>query len=89
MKRFGFILLCISLSNAPSPVYASDKDNGKDIDTFISSLMSRMTVQEKLGQLNLLPGEADTITPAMAESVRRQEDSCTYTGQTMSANCSA
>lgn len=73
MKRFGFILLCISLSTAPSPAYASDKDNGKDIDTFISSLMSRMTVQEKLGQLNLLPGEADTITPAMAESVRRQE----------------
>jgi beta-glucosidase len=41
------------------PVFAKDSD--KNMDAFITKLMKKMTLQEKIGQLNLPPGE-DIVT---------------------------
>ena len=35
-------------------------DGQKEMDAFISQLMAKMTVEEKLGQMNLLPGTSAT-----------------------------
>ena len=35
-------------------------DNRQEMDTFISQLMAKMTVEEKIGQLNLMPGSSIT-----------------------------
>ena len=52
MKRI-ICVICISL--AVLSVQADEK-----MDAFISDLLSRMTVEEKLGQMNLLPGTSAT-----------------------------
>ena len=52
MKRI-ISVICISL--AVLSVQADEK-----MDAFISDLLSRMTVEEKLGQMNLLPGTSAT-----------------------------
>lgn len=57
-KQIIFIFLCL-LSVA---AYASS-----DRDEFISQLMSRMTLEEKIGQLNLLPG-GDIVTGKVMDS---------------------
>lgn len=40
---------------------------GQDMDSFLDELMSKMTVEEKIGQLNLLPGN-DITTGAVLKS---------------------
>lgn len=55
MKRFAFLLLAITMLAAcqPAPV----NSEATDMDMFVSELMSKMTIQEKIGQLNLVtPG---------------------------------
>lgn len=58
------------------PVMAKQK---QDIDTFVSRLMSQMTVDEKIGQLNLticsefVSGQINDNTSAVEESLRKGE----------------
>lgn len=47
---------------APSPRAA---------DSVVNSLLARMTLEEKLGQLNLITADSNRVTPAEADSVRR------------------
>lgn len=56
--RFSLFILCL-LSAASC---AAD-----NMDQFVSKLMSRMTLEEKIGQLNLLPG-GDVTTGAVMNS---------------------
>ncbi len=59
MRRFLFIL---ALMMGASLAYAS---SDKEMDKFVSSLMKKMTLREKLGQLNLQPGSDATTGGAM------------------------
>ena len=59
MKR---VLLALALLVGASCMYAS---SDKEMDRFISSLMKKMTLREKLGQLNLQPGSDATTGGAM------------------------
>ncbi|MDE6771890.1 MAG: beta-glucosidase, partial [Muribaculaceae bacterium] len=52
-----FIAACLLASVVPA---FAEKDT-KEMDMFIGNLISRMTLHEKLGQLNLHPGE-DIVT---------------------------
>lgn len=55
--RFFIGLMCLSVGM--KPVFAQQDHN--DMDRFINDLMSRMTIEEKIGQLNLVTaGEAVT-----------------------------
>lgn len=56
-KAIGVSALCLMMSAVP--VFAKDSD--KKMDAFITKLMKKMTLQEKIGQLNLPPGE-DIVT---------------------------
>ncbi len=56
-KAIGVSALCVMMCAAP--VFAKDSD--KKMDAFITKLMKKMTLQEKIGQLNLPPGE-DIVT---------------------------
>ena len=46
----------------------------KKMNEFIDQLMSKMTVEEKIGQMNLLPGTSATTGELKAESELRYED---------------
>ena len=59
MKR---VLLALALLVGASCMYAS---SDKEMDRFVSSLMKKMTLREKLGQLNLQPGSDATTGGAM------------------------
>lgn len=56
-RAIGVSALCVMMSAVP--VFAKDSD--KNMDAFITKLMKKMTLQEKIGQLNLPPGE-DIVT---------------------------
>ncbi|GHV20832.1 glycosyl hydrolase [Clostridia bacterium] len=59
-KQIGIILMvCLALT-------ANAQTNEKEMNTFISQLMNKMTLEEKTGQLNL-PGSGD-ITTGQAQS---------------------
>lgn len=58
MKRIFTILLCLSV--ATGILHAQDRKNDK-MNRFIDQLMSQMTVEEKIGQLNL-PSAGDITT---------------------------
>ena len=59
MKRI-LILLSFVMTSALS--FAAT-----DMNTFIQNLMGRMTLEEKIGQLNLLPG-GDIVTGQVMDS---------------------
>ncbi|HPF49970.1 MAG TPA: beta-glucosidase BglX [Draconibacterium sp.] len=55
MKRFGLILISILILTACDQ--STTKSENSEMDAFVSDLMSKMTLQEKIGQLNLItPG---------------------------------
>ena len=63
MKKYTLLLL-VSLSAlmaAAMPGKATGKDTPQDMDKFITELMSKMTLHEKIGQLNL-PVTGDIVT---------------------------
>ncbi|HEV2480161.1 MAG TPA: beta-glucosidase BglX [Puia sp.] len=55
------VLLVISLFGTLLPAFGQSSSPKSKMDEFISSLMSRMTLDEKIGQLNL-PGAGDITT---------------------------
>jgi beta-glucosidase len=54
------VLLVIFLVFIPSILFSQKKDEKHQMDEFITNLMSKMTLEEKLGQLNLLSPNANT-----------------------------
>ena len=44
----------------------------KKMNSFISDLMTKMTLEEKLGQLTLLPGDSSTTGPKVSENVEKK-----------------
>lgn len=74
IRNLLFYVLCGIAFSA-----CSESDKGKDaeMDRFVTDLMGKMTVREKLGQLNLPPG-GDLVTGSVMKSelsdmIRRQE----------------
>lgn len=61
MKKILIALICLISIHA----YA---DSDKEMKTFIDQLMSRMTLKEKIGQLNL-PGAGDVVTGEASSDV--------------------
>ncbi len=67
-RSSGIILLIIMLFiSACEPV--RERQAGQEMGAFIDELMGRMTVEEKIGQLNLLPGYEDIIVGQGSASV--------------------
>lgn len=60
-------LFLLSVALFASLLLSAQNKNEKDMDRFIDDLMARMTLREKLGQLNQLPGD-DISTGAPLES---------------------
>lgn len=58
------VLLCLSPDMGQAQQLFSDN---AEMDNFISELMSKMTLDEKIGQLNLLPNSEDIITGDVTE----------------------
>ncbi len=58
------------LDNADVVSEAIWKDNSAKMDGFISDLMQRMTLEEKIGQLNLLTSNWDKTGPTMREGYK-------------------
>ncbi|RZL50023.1 MAG: beta-glucosidase BglX [Pedobacter sp.] len=71
MKNFNSLLLLAALLS--SSVFAQQKKTidpvQQKMNTFISSLMSKMTVDEKIGQLNLVTGGEATTGSAVSTDV--------------------
>lgn len=63
------VLLCVLLSVAAIGISA--KDNKADMDKFINDLMAKMTLEEKIGQINLLAG--GEITTGTAQNSNTAE----------------
>ncbi len=67
---YSIILAFIVISSC-APV--QERQDKRDMKVFIDELMSKMTVEEKIGQLNLLPGYEDIVTgQATASEIGRK-----------------
>jgi len=67
---FTLLILLLILSSCEPK---SDRKGDHEMKAFIDGLMKRMTVEEKIGQLNLLPGYEDIITgEATASEIGRK-----------------
>ncbi len=69
IKYIVTIILCTVLSACAQqkPLAKINNSNPENMETFISDLMSKMTVEEKIGQLNLLTG-GEAITGSTGNS---------------------
>ena len=50
----------ILLTLLPTIILGQQKNDKQHMDAFVTQLMSKMTLEEKLGQLNLLSSNANT-----------------------------
>jgi beta-glucosidase len=55
---------------SPDTATASERSEQSDMDRHVTELMSRMTLQEKIGQLNLLSSGWDVTGPTLREGYR-------------------
>ncbi|HSV89246.1 MAG TPA: beta-glucosidase BglX [Bacteroidales bacterium] len=62
---FAILIFCFFLSCAP----AREKSPEAEMKVFIDDLLARMTIEEKIGQLNLLAGFGDIVTGNTGASV--------------------
>ncbi|WP_344976511.1 beta-glucosidase BglX [Compostibacter hankyongensis] len=74
--RIVFLLtLAACLPQAPAAAQEKQPGDDRQMAFFIDSLMSRMTLDEKIGQLNLLTSDMDVTGPSMrknyAEDIRK------------------
>lgn len=60
MRIGRFLLTAVITASAVTAMAASQADKGK-MDQFIDNLMGKMTLQEKIGQLNL-PVSGEIVT---------------------------
>ncbi|MET4082491.1 beta-glucosidase [Pedobacter sp. UYP30] len=72
MKLFKLIFILFTIVNLN--VFAQKKATAKSsqMDQFVKSLMSKMTVEEKIGQLNLLTGGEATTGSAVSTDVEQK-----------------
>lgn len=68
IKLFGFRFL-LSYFFAAQSVFANTATQNADMKTFIDELMSRMTLEEKIGQLNLVPIGLKVTGPDITQNV--------------------
>ena len=68
MKRNGLILGLIGVMMAGC-LYAQPPDSDSQMNAFIGDLMSRMTLEEKIGQMNLLAVGFDVTGPELSRDV--------------------
>lgn len=59
--KLSAVALCLATVALCQSLNAANADTDKEMNKFIDKLMSKMTLQEKIGQLNLPPGE-DIVT---------------------------
>ena len=58
MKRIKALFIIVAMAALPSySAIPATKAEKEKMDKFVSELISRMTLDEKIGQLNLPPGE--------------------------------
>jgi beta-glucosidase len=78
---FAFVLIALQVGAAPlsaqavsqaQPVAAAQAPAGRKMDSFVSSLMNKMTLEEKIGQLNLLSVGADVTGPVLSQGVEEK-----------------
>lgn len=63
MKRIVLLGLCMAGCSHPGA------DGGdREMDRFVDSLLSEMTLEEKIGQLNLVPVDGSAMTGPVTES---------------------
>ncbi len=68
---FHSIILAFIVISSCTPV--RERQDKRDMKVFIDELMNKMTVEEKIGQLNLLPGYEDIVTgEATASEIGRK-----------------
>jgi beta-glucosidase len=60
MKQVITLVFLFSISVVASAQQANVKSDGNRMKTFIDALMTKMTIDEKIGQLNL-PGSGDIV----------------------------
>ena len=70
MKLLRFLLPVLVISAAPFPVEALTRDS--KMTAFIDDLMSRMSLDEKIGQLNLVSVGIDTTGPVLSRDVNEK-----------------
>jgi beta-glucosidase len=56
------------------PLIASNSSGEQKMDAFVSELMAKMTLKEKIGQMNLLSVGADVTGPVLSEGVEEKID---------------
>lgn len=71
MKAFRFIISAICLSFALNSC-AQEQVTDKKMNLFISDLMAKMTLEEKLGQLTLVTGGFSTTGAVVSENVEQK-----------------
>jgi len=64
------ILALAAAATAAAQVAAPLQQDGRDEDRFVSDLMSSMSLEEKIGQLNLLSSSWDITGPTLKEDYR-------------------
>jgi beta-glucosidase len=68
-----FICICLAFAISSAAQQKSSPVNPtKNMDTFISDLMSKMTLEEKIGQLNLVSVGFDVTGPIVSQNVEEK-----------------
>lgn len=65
----GIIICCIFISEKSAAQVGKAPSQKSEMDRFVSSLMSKMTLEEKIGQLNLLSVGFDVTGPIISQDV--------------------
>lgn len=74
MKRIGIavVLVLSAFVSSAQERKINATINNADMDKFVSELMSKMTIEEKIGQLNLLPIGFDVTGPIVSQNVEEK-----------------
>src|SRR5579875_2693415 len=69
--RFLAALLCLLLPAGSSMSQSAHPPSDEDVDRFVDGLLTRMTLSEKIGQMEQAAGQPAYTTPARAEELAR------------------
>ncbi len=70
MKKLALIIVCSLLMHHADAQIKSNSTNAK-MKQFIDALLQKMTLEEKIGQLNLLTSDMDVTGPTMREGYKQ------------------
>lgn len=71
MKTLNGLIAAITVLSFMSPVHAQTKATDVKMNQFIDALIKKMTIDEKIGQLNLLTSDMDVTGPTMREGYKQ------------------